>query len=208
MDLGELARTRRSLHSYTDDELTKDAIMGLFETVRTAPSSFNLQPWEFLTVRSESGKERLKDCAYGQQHVTDASAVVVVLGHLNRSSFAERTLEDQVEKGYRSRENADELLDMFEHEELQDNVEWTVQSCTIAATYLMLAAWNNGIASCPMAGFDPRSVENEFDVPENLHPVLMVTLGYPDLSSREWNRERKWRRDVEDMVNFEELSFS
>lgn len=206
MDTADAIRSRRSVHDYVDREVDVDTLERVFESVRWSPSSYNLQPWEFLVVREEEGKETLKDCAYGQEHVTDAGAVVVVFGDRDRGSHAERVFFDEVEKGYRSEESAENMTERFEEEALEGNESWAMQSASIAATTLLYAAWSEGLASCPMGGWDGDAIVEEFDVPDRLTPVLMVTLGYVDEDGEEWNRERKMRRSTEEIVHHEELS--
>ena len=205
MDTDENIETRRTVHGYTDEELTRDEIRDIFETVRWSPSSYNLQPWEFVVVDDEEGQEALREDAYGQEHVTDAAAVVVVFGNLDRGAHAERVFRDQAEKGYTPEGRADDLIERFEDEPPEGNEEWVVQSSMIAATTLMYAAWNRGIASCPMGGWDGEALCETLDVPDTWHPVLMMTLGYPDEESDEWKRERKTRRSPDDFVSFVSL---
>ena len=205
MDTDENIETRRTVHGYTDEELTRDEIRDIFETVRWSPSSYNLQPWEFVVVDDEEGQKALREDAYGQEHVTDAAAVVVVFGNLDRGAHAERVFRDQAEKGYTPEGRADDLIERFEDEPPEGNEEWVVQSSMIAATTLMYAAWNRGIASCPMGGWDGEALCETLDVPDTWHPVLMITLGYPDEESDEWKRERKTRRSPDDFVSFVSL---
>jgi nitroreductase len=205
MDTDENIETRRTVHGYTDEELTRDEIRDIFETVRWSPSSYNLQPWEFVVVDDEEGQEALREDAYGQEHVTDAAAVVVVFGNLDRGAHAERVFRDQAEKGYTPEGRADDLIERFEDEPPEGNEEWVVQSSMIAATTLMYAAWNRGIASCPMGGWDGDALCETLDVLDTWHPVLMMTLGYPDEESDEWKRERKTRRSPDDFVSFVSL---
>lgn len=202
METGESIRTRRTVHEYADEELARDEILDIFEDVRWSPSSYNLQPWEFVVVDDDEGQEELREAAYGQEHVTDAAAVVVAFGNLDRGAHAERVFQDQAEKGYRDEGNAEDLTESMEEESTEGNEEWAVQSTTIAATTLMYAAWDRGVASCPMGGWDADAVCDSLDVPETWYPVLMLTLGYPDEDADEWSRERKMRRSPDEFVSF------
>ncbi|MDZ7688528.1 MAG: nitroreductase family protein [Halobacteriales archaeon] len=109
METEEAVETRRGVHEYTDEELSRDEILDIFETVRWSPSSYNLQPWEFVVVDDEKGQKALREDAYGQEHVTESAAVVVVFGELDRGAHAERVFHDQAEKGYRGEERAQKL---------------------------------------------------------------------------------------------------
>ncbi|MFB6195696.1 MAG: nitroreductase family protein [Haloplanus sp.] len=206
MEFDDVIRSRRSVHQYADADIDDDTLTDLFEDVRYAPSSFNLQPWEFLVVQGD-GLERLQSVAYGQEHVTDAAAAVVVLGTLDPSDHADRVTTDLLEKGFLPNESAAEArLDTIER--LADADEetrrvWTVQSCTLAAMALMHAAWGRGIASCPMGGFDDEDLHSAFDVPADYEPVLIVTLGYPAEDAADIERPRKFRRPAEEFVHFD-----
>jgi len=45
-----------------------------------APSGYNIQPWRFVVVRDAEQKKRLRQAAFGQPKVEQASAVIVACG--------------------------------------------------------------------------------------------------------------------------------
>ncbi len=208
MEFDDVIRTRRSVHQYSDADIDDETLSDLFEDVRYAPSSFNLQPWEFLVVRGDD-LERLQPVAYGQEHVTDAAAAVVVLGTLDPSDHAERVTDDLLEKGYLPNESAAEArLDTVDSLADADAVTrrlWTTGSSALAAMTLMHAAWDRGIASCPMGGFDAEALRDEFDVPEDYEVVMLVTLGYPEDGAADLERPRKLRRPTDEFLHLDEF---
>lgn len=209
MQYDEVVSTRRSVHQYNDEEVPHETIEDIFEEVRYAPSGYNLQPWEFLVLTEEEDRERLQEVAGGQEHVTGASAAVVVLGNEDPAAHADRVLDDWVEKGYLPgedakaavRENIDAMADMPE----QERRVWTTRSTSLAAMALMNAAWSHGVASCPMEGFDAEALHDEFDIGEGYEPVMLVTLGYPAEEADDVENERKFRRSVDEIVHFGEF---
>jgi nitroreductase len=206
MHVEDAVRTRRSVHQYADAEIDDDTLYELFEDVRYAPSSFNLQPWEFLVVRGED-LDRLRSVAYGQEHVTDAAAAVVVLGTLDPSDHAERVTADLLESGYLPNQAAAEArLDTVESladAEAETRRLWTATSSALAAMTLIYAAWERGIASCPMGGFDAGALREEFDVPVDYEVVMLVTLGYPEDGASDLERPRKFRRPTEEFLHLD-----
>lgn len=54
-----------------------------------------------------------------------------------------------------------------------------------ASTTLMLAAEDMALASCCLASFDASQVKSILALPENMAPVLVIALGYPDQKSQE-----------------------
>lgn len=47
-----------------------------------------------------------------------------------------------------------------------------------ASTTIMLAAEEMGLASCALAAFDPKKLKPVLELDENLHPDLVIALGY------------------------------
>jgi nitroreductase len=205
-----LLSTRRSVHEYSDEELDEETLRGIFERVRYSPSGYNLQPWEFLVLREPETKQRLKEAANGQAHVTEAAAAVVVLGNTDPAAHAEAVFDDWLAAGYLpSEEVRDGLVENVEGMAAMDESErrvWTTRSTALAAMTLMTAAWDAGVASCPMEGFDAAAVADGFDVPDGYEPVMLVTLGYAAEGAADVENERKARRPVESFVHHESLS--
>lgn len=45
---------------------------------------------------------------------------------------------------------------------------------------LLLMAHYKGLGGCPIASFDPEALVEILSLPKNVHPVLLVIIGYPD----------------------------
>ncbi|QIB75301.1 nitroreductase family protein [Halogeometricum borinquense] len=210
MEYDEVVTSRRSVHQYADEDLPTEIIESIFERVRHAPSSYNLQPWEFLVLTDDEKRQQLREVAYDQEHVTEAPVAVVVLGNKDPSAHADAVLDDWLAKGYLPNEDARDTVlgnieGMADLPEAERRV-WAVRSTTIAATELMNAAWEEGVASCPMGGFDPEGVLDTFDIDgDQYEPVMLVTLGYPDDEAADVENERKYRRPVDEIVHYDEF---
>ena len=53
------------------------------------------------------------------------------------------------------------------------------QDVSIAATHIMLEAWNLGVGSCWVNRFPNTETGKAFGLPDNEIPVLLMPLGYP-----------------------------
>jgi len=206
MEFDELLRTRRSVHQYSDEAIDADTLESILEAATLAPSGYNLQPWEFLVLREEEDKAALREVAYDQAHVTEADTAVVVLGHTDPMRHAESVFDDWLAKEYIPDEGVrDALLENVEGMAAMAESErrvWTTRSTALAAMTLMYAAWDRGVASCPMEGFDPEGLVETFGIPDEYEPVMLVTLGYPAEGASDIENERKGRRPVEDVVHY------
>lgn len=207
MEFDDAVLTRRSVHEYSDEPVNEDTLKAVFDRVRYSPSSYNLQPWEFLVLQADENRERLQDVAYGQEHVTDAPVAIAVLGNTDPSTHAEAVAEDMLRKGYLPNEEAqDGLLEtidgMAERDETTNRL-WTTRSTALAGMTLMHAARAEGLSTCPVGGFDSEALAEEFDIDDQYEPVMLVTLGHAAPNAADTNTARKFRRSTDDIVHHE-----
>ena len=184
MDYTQINQDRRSVHYFDPEKQIDDATLKqIIEEAVMAPSGYNLQPWQFLVLREPENKERLKALAYGQKQVTDASAAVLILGNKDLSAeYIDRIFADWIAKGYMPAEVAEQqagnIKANFANQTDAEKKLWATRSTSLVAMNLMLAAQNHGVDSGPMEGFDFEGVLNEFAIPDNYYPVMLVVLGY------------------------------
>lgn len=210
MEFSDVVQSRRSVHEYANKSIDRDTLDDIFQSATLAPSGYNLQPWEFLAVRDSDRKAALQEVAYGQEHVTGADTTVVVLGNTDPTAHAEPVFDDWLAKGYLPNEDVrdglmESVSDMGELA-VDERRIWTTRSSSLAAMTLMYAAWNHGVASCPMEGFDAEALAAEFDIPDNYEPVMLVTLGYPAEDTGDITNDRKARRSIEEVVHYDEFN--
>lgn len=207
MEYDEVVLTRRSVHEYSDESVDEETLERIFERVRYTPSSYNLQPWEFLVLRDDESRERLQEVAYGQEQVTDAPVGVVVLANTDPATHGDAVAADLLEKGYLPNEEAKANLQetfhgMRERDE-ETNRLWAAKSTSLAAKALLDAAWSEGLATCPMGGFDSEALVEAFDVDDGYEPVMVVSLGHPADDATDLELPRKFRRETDEFVHHE-----
>ncbi|WP_407462934.1 nitroreductase family protein [Methanobrevibacter sp.] len=59
-----------------------------------------------------------------------------------------------------------------------------VVDASIAITQMMLEAWDLGIGSVWVRGYDKRVLDEVFDLPSNLESVALLPIGYPSEKAR------------------------
>jgi nitroreductase len=79
---------RRTTNLFDATRAINDAqIQELVRLATTAPTSFNLQNWRFIAVRTPEAKARLRKVAWDQAKVSEAA---VTPGHANRAGPCRR----------------------------------------------------------------------------------------------------------------------
>ncbi len=56
----ECIKQRKSVRSFTDQEISEEQIKLLMEAAMSSPSGMNKQPWEFYIVKSEEYKSKIR----------------------------------------------------------------------------------------------------------------------------------------------------
>ncbi len=175
----------------------------LLETVRQSPSSFGMEPWRLIIVRSPEVREALKPLCWNQSQITDGSELVIfttdneaVKGGTAyvRKMFERRGLNAEMTAAYMQR-YAEYLVPMEADERLLEN--WTAKQCYIAAANLMTHAAAMQIDSCPIEGFEKEKVEAFLELPKGHHVALIVVLGY-----RAGEQSEQCRLAKEEIVSF------
>jgi len=91
----------RSAAKYYDPAatLSDDQIRELVRIGTTAPTSFHLQNWRFIAVRTPEAKARLHPIAWHQPAITEAAVTFIVCGQLADSSVIPKRLAPLVQAG-------------------------------------------------------------------------------------------------------------
>lgn len=170
----EVIRARHSVRYYERNvQIPAEELKEILNLAAAAPSSWNLQHWRFLVVQEQANKDRLLPIAFNQQQVSDASAVVVVLGDL-QANLAAPVVYEQA-----SAEIRESMVGQINkaYESAGVARDEAIRNASLAAMQLMLAAKAKGYDTVAMGGYNPQALIQEFHVPERYLPVMIVTIG-------------------------------
>lgn len=171
----EAIEQRRAIKHYDPDHrLTDEEIRRLFELTMKAPTAFNIQHWRFVAVTDPELRRQIREVAWDQAQVTDASLLVVLCANLkawenpagywrNAPQAVQDFLVPAISEYYSGREavQRDECM----------------RSCGLAGQTLMLAAKGMGYDSCPMDGFDFDAVGKLINLPADHVISFMIAVG-------------------------------
>ncbi|HUX94152.1 MAG TPA: nitroreductase family protein [Bacteroidales bacterium] len=171
MEFTELINARESVRNYDPVRpVPKEIIARILNAGRIAPSAKNLQPWKFIVISSSPLLEKVKEC-YRRDWIKDAPHILVAIG-LKEQAWI------RAYDGYNS-------------------VETDV---TIAMTYIILAAENEGVGACWIAAFNPSCL-SEVLKPDDKQVIYgMIPLGYPKPGYKKTLIKK--RKSLEEIVEF------
>ena len=193
----------RSAAKYFDSaaSLSDDLIRELVRIGTTAPTSFHLQNWRFIAVRSPEAKARLRPIAWDQPAITEAAVTFIVCGQLADSNVVPERLAPLVEAGIMPAKMVPEweipARDLY-MEYPQRQRDEAVRTGAFGASAMIYAARSLGLGSTPMIGFDAEAVHREFELAKDEVPVMLLSVG----AERPGNWPQKPRRPVADVLDF------
>ena len=173
MDTFDAIQQRRAVKHYDPNhELTDQEINQLMSSAILSPTSFNIQNWRLCIVRDKQLRQDIREAAWNQEQVTDASLLIVLCANKNAWQNAGRywvNAPDDVQKFLVS------AIEGYYKDKGQIQHDEAMRSCGIAAQTLMLAAKSMGYDSCPMVGFDFEKVGKLINLPDD-HVVSMLMV--------------------------------
>jgi nitroreductase len=166
MDTLQAIRERRAVKHYDPAfEMPEEDKNKILDCAQQAPTSFNIQNWRFVLIENPEMKQKVREAAWDQVHVTDASMTFVMCADLKSWD------KDPARYWKDAPEEARNILvpmikPFYEGKETLQRDE-AMRSIGIAAQTIMLAAKSLGYDSCPMIGFDADKVAEIINLPED-----------------------------------------
>ncbi|CAM3428300.1 nitroreductase family protein [Paenibacillus lupini] len=204
-DFVSVVTERRSANKFNKGIAIEDKELNeIFELVKYAPSSFNLQHTHYIVVRDEELKQQVYEAANKQYKIQTASAVILVLGHMDAHLNAAEINEGLLNLGVINKQEFDftvsSVQQFYEERGEAFKQDEAIRNANLSAMLFMLAAKEKGWDSSPMIGFDPEAIKTLLNVPDRYVPALLIAIGKEDTSSR---RIRGYRKPVGEFVSFE-----
>ena len=175
MQTFDAIRTRRAVkHFDPAHRLTAAEEQTLFELALTAPSAFNLQHGRLVKVDDPALRQSIREVAWNQAQVTDASLLLVLTADL--ASWRKHAGRIWQEAPGPVQDFMTGAIDAYYRDKPLVQRDETMRSGGILAQTLMLAARAMGYDSCPMDGFDFDAVARLVNLPDDHVIVMMVAI--------------------------------
>lgn len=141
---------RRSVRSYDSKEISKEDLNKILKAGMRAPSAGNEQVWEFVVTKDRSKMLEIIELSPYAKMLETADSIIVVCGDIQKQKYP---------------------------------YDFWIQDCSACTQNMLLQATDLGIGSV-WVGIYPieervKGVQKIFELPENVVPLSVVSLGYP-----------------------------
>ncbi len=178
MEALDCIKSRRSVRKFLDKAVSDEIIRKLIDCARHAPfggpPEKKCQLWEFVIIRDNSVKEKLALEYEDRQFIKSAPVIIAVC------------VDKEKDQKYKDYEIA----------------------AALAIENILLAAHDLGLAACFVTTFthheghkdDRKALIESLELPEHMHLVTLIPVGYPDTSEEKPEKEL---REIDDMIHFD-----
>ncbi|MFB0521386.1 MAG: nitroreductase [Desulfatiglandales bacterium] len=197
MELEKIINERHSTRAFLDKPVPRETIEKLLFLSSKAPSAINLQPWEFTVVMGEELRRlgRILVKRMRERNISCGPDAVRPLPNylMDRQRKLMDCILPRLEKGVQFQDFINEgscnfygapsaivvtIDQVFSNSRLVD--------VGIAVGYMLLAAYDMGLGTCPIGLISALAdeIKEMLTIPEEKDVVMGVALGYPDPDSQ------------------------
>lgn len=176
MDVLDAIRAYRPCTQYQSRPIPPEKLKNILSAARLAPSQRNLQPWRFVIIQDDERKRLLAQASTRGRLIAEAPAVIV--------AFAVEEDIPVTIGGYISAYPLD---------------------VAVAVDHLQLAATSEGLGSNWLIEFNDEKVRSILHVPDGIHPIGIIPIGYPSDSNGSAKPPDDGRKSPDEIIAYDEF---
>jgi nitroreductase len=147
-------------------KLSDEQLSFVKESMRLAPSSYGIQAWKFIEIKTPQIRQAIKEIGWNQNQFTDSSSLFAFCTYTDPASKADEIVNVYVDELIAQRGVTAESLDGYKNMMINAvkngnttgdpaySVSWLDNQVYIALGQTMTACAVAGIDTCAMEGFD------------------------------------------------------
>ena len=152
MSFIELAKSRRSVRSFKNDDVSMQLITTLLTAFKHSPSAGNCQPWHVHVIKDKEVIQRIRKEACKQAFIATAPCIMVVSADVKLSEV-------------RYKKRGREL--------------YSIQDTAAAIQNMLLCAEDLGLGACWCGHFGEKEISEILSLDDQMRPVAVIPIGYP-----------------------------
>ncbi|MBO0841535.1 MAG: malonic semialdehyde reductase [Sciscionella sp.] len=163
-----LFRDARTANTFSEEPVTDEQLAAIYDLVKWAPTSMNVQPLRVLAVRSAAAKDRLLPLmSEGNRAKTASAPLTVILA-------ADTDFHEHLPELFPHKPDAKDVF--ADDDRRADAAKF---NALLQVGYFILGVRAAGLAAGPMIGFDAAGVDREFFADGKRHSLVVVNIGKP-----------------------------
>ena len=165
-------------------KIRADKLKQVLDMVKLAPSSMGLQHYRILVIEDPEIRTQLRQAAFGQAQITDASQVIVFAAETRiDADYVQEYVNEIVKTRGVTHESVEAykqtMLGAVNSKSEEDKLVWAQKQAYIALGVLVAATADLDIDICPMEGFNAVQFDEILSLKEKgLTSAVVAAIGY------------------------------
>lgn len=163
-----LFRSARTANTFTDEPVTDEQIAAIYDLVKYAPTSMNIQPLRLVLVRTPEARERLVGhMSEGNKAKTSTAPLTAILAY-------DPEFHEHLPTVFPHFQGAQDLFKDKPH-----RFDTAKLNALLQVGYFIVGVRAAGLAAGPMTGFDADGIDREFFADSGYKTLVVVNIGKP-----------------------------
>jgi len=163
-----LFRDARTANTFSAEPVSDEQVAAIYDLVKYAPTSMNIQPLRILMVRSPEARERLVEhMSDGNKNKTLTAPLVAVLAY-------DPEFHEHLPTQFPHFAGAQDVFKGQDH-----RFGTATLNASLQIGYFILGVRAAGLAAGPMTGFDAEAIDKEFFAETGYKTLVVVNIGKP-----------------------------
>jgi 3-hydroxypropanoate dehydrogenase len=163
-----LFRDARTANTFTDEPVSDEQIAAIYDLIKYAPTSMNIQPLRIVLVRTPEARERLvSHLGDGNKPKTSTAPLTAILAY-------DPEFHEHLPTVFPHFQGAQAIFKDQPH-----RFDAAKLNALLQVGYFILGVRAAGLAAAPMTGFDADGVDGEFFAESGYKTLVVVNIGKP-----------------------------
>lgn len=196
---------RYAVKQFSADIINDDQVQALLTATHLSASSFGLQPYRLLLVKSTAIRQQLLEYSMGQDKVVNASQLIVFAAQTNVGDETVHAYIDQVSKVRgvpveKLQDLTDQIKTALAAKTQPQKIAWAKNQTYLALGTFLTCAAIMEIDACPMEGFNAEGYDNVLGLADkSLTAAVICPIGKRHQDDP-YASMQKVRFDAEEMI--------
>lgn len=163
-----LFRAARTANTFADEPVSDEQVAAVYDLVKYAPTSMNIQPLRVVLVRTPEARERLVE------HMSEGNKAKTATAPLTAILAYDPEFHEHLPTQFPHFQGAQDLFKGKPH-----RFDTAKFNALLQVGYFILGVRAAGLAAGPMTGFDAEAVDREFFADSGLKSLVVANIGKP-----------------------------
>ena len=180
MEFKQIVMARYATKKFDGKKISQEKVDELFELIRHAPSSWNIQPWKIKVITDDATKEKLSPASWNQAQITTCAHLLVFCADsaiMKRIDALEKLMTKEM-PAEKAKEATNYMRSAFKDTTENYRIACAQRQLYLALENAVLGAKALGFDSCPMEGFNAEEYAKILNLPKNIVPTALCTIGF------------------------------